>query len=288
MVNTPLIPMFQKPDASGSDATNGAETIGNKGPGLAAIDPSTLNKLASLGLSNDAQILAIQLVMRGILQPADIATTSTKQEHAPPHSAGKKGNHGNWRTPSSAKYPGSALRSSVPKSTGLKSSGLKSSGLKSSGLKSTGTDSSYTESPKVEDFDPELLENVPAWLRSLRLHKYTSCFEGMTWQEMVVLDNPMLEEKGVAALGARRRLIRAFDHARREMGMETGSSATPTTSAVPACADSSNLDGAQMVPQSAAPMTRLCADSPVFLPTGKVPHSAAPVVVPTPAMASVV
>lgn len=295
MVNTPLVPMFQKPDASrnevpASGATTGmgmlqsgnGGSIGNKGPGLAAINPATLNLLATSGLSNDAQLLAVQLVMNGILQPVDPAvTTTTKQDQAqPPQSAGKsskKGFHGNWRAPSSAKYPGSALRSSGPKSSGLKSSGLKSSGLKSSGL-----DSASMESPRVEDFDPELLKDVPAWLRSLRLHKYNACFEGMIWQEMVELDDAALEKKGVAALGARRRLLRSFDHVRREMGMEGASSATPTTSVVPLNTVSSSVNGASedgsAIPKSAAPLTRLSADSPVFMPTGKAPHSAAPIV----------
>ncbi|KAF9453939.1 hypothetical protein P691DRAFT_811710 [Macrolepiota fuliginosa MF-IS2] len=293
MVNTPLVPMFQKPDTGRNGGTTSGTGIrqpengngtGDKGPGLAAINPATLNLLATSGLSNDAQLLAVQLVMSGILQPADIATTTaTKQDQAAPQSAtkgSKKGSHGNWRTPLSAKYPGSALRSS-----GLKSDRLKSSGLKSSGLKSNGLDSASMESPRVEDFDPELLKDIPAWLRSLRLHKYTTCFESMTWQEMVVLDDTDLEKKGIAALGARRRLLRTFDHVRREMGIEGTSSATPTTSAVPLSVGSSLVNDVSQdgptVPQSAAPMTRLSADSPVFMPTSKVPHSAAPAVAST-------
>ncbi|KAF5351900.1 hypothetical protein D9756_007479 [Leucocoprinus leucothites] len=298
LVNTPLVPMFQKPDPNRSDVSGSGTTTsaglgitqagstGNKGPGLAAINPATLNMLATSGLTNDAQLLAVQLVMSGILQPTDITTTASKQDQAvPPQSAGKKkSGHGNWRAPSSAKYPGSALRSSAPKSSGVKSSGLKSSGLKSNGL-----DSASMESPRVEDFDPELLKDIPAWLRSLRLHKYTARFEGMTWQEMVALDDGVLEKKGVTALGARRRLLRTFDHVRREMGMEGASSATPTTSVVPASAASSSVDpGLQIVPQSAAPRIQLSADSPAFMPTSKVPHSAAPGLAPIPVVTSVV
>lgn len=295
MVNTPLVPMFQKPDVNRSEilgssalqSGNGG-SAGSKGPGLAAINPATLNLLATSGLSNDAQLLAVQLVMSGILQPADIATTASKQDQAPPPQSAakvKKGSHGNWRTPSSAKYPGSALRSSLPKSGVPKSSGLKSSGLKSSGL-----DSASMESPRVEDFNPELLNDIPAWLRSLRLHKYTACFEGMSWQEMVGLDDVILEKKGVAALGARRRLLKTFDYVRREMGMECISSATPTTSALSPDAISSSVNQRPQsgpgVPQSAAP--RLSADSPVFMPTGKVPHTAAPVLSPATVVTSAV
>jgi hypothetical protein len=71
-----------------------------------------------------------------------------------------------------------------------------------------------------EEVDPRLLEDVPAWLRSLRLHKYTPNFEGMKWQDMVVLDEPALESKGVAALGARRKMLKTFEIVRKKMGLE--------------------------------------------------------------------
>lgn len=53
-----------------------------------------------------------------------------------------------------------------------------------------------------------LLEDVSAWLRSLRLHKYTPNFETSTWQDMIKLDDAALEAKGVGALGARRKLLK--------------------------------------------------------------------------------
>lgn len=53
--------------------------------------------------------------------------------------------------------------------------------------------------------------DVPAWLRSLRLHKYNPIFETTKWQEMVKYDDEMLLNKGVAALGARRKLLKVFD-----------------------------------------------------------------------------
>lgn len=71
-----------------------------------------------------------------------------------------------------------------------------------------------------EDVDPALLNDIPAWLRSLRLHKYTPNFEGMKWQDMVVLDEAALEKKGVAALGARRKMLKTFDIVRKKMGIE--------------------------------------------------------------------
>ncbi|KAF8333571.1 uncharacterized protein EI90DRAFT_2971042 [Cantharellus anzutake] len=82
---------------------------------------------------------------------------------------------------------------------------------------------------KDDEINPELLTDVPAWLRSLRLHKYTPNFEGMTWKEMVMLDESELEAKGVAALGARRKLLKTFDAVKVKMGMQEAP-ATPSSS----------------------------------------------------------
>ena len=59
-----------------------------------------------------------------------------------------------------------------------------------------------------EAIDLTLLADIPAWLRSLRLHKYTPNFEHSNWKEMVMLDDQGLEGKGVGALGARRKLLK--------------------------------------------------------------------------------
>lgn len=59
--------------------------------------------------------------------------------------------------------------------------------------------------------DMQILEDVSAWLRSLRLHKYNPIFETMKWQDMLKLDDGALLAKGVAALGARRKLLKVFD-----------------------------------------------------------------------------
>lgn len=57
----------------------------------------------------------------------------------------------------------------------------------------------------------DLLNNIPAWLKLLRLHKYTDCLKDIPWRELVEYDNNALEDKGVVALGARRKLLKAFD-----------------------------------------------------------------------------
>lgn len=73
---------------------------------------------------------------------------------------------------------------------------------------------------KEEDVDPALLNDVPAWLRSLRLHKYTPNFESLTWRDMIVMDEAQLEARGVAALGARRKMLKTFETVRNKMGIE--------------------------------------------------------------------
>ncbi|KAH9807886.1 hypothetical protein DFH28DRAFT_710935 [Melampsora americana] len=70
-----------------------------------------------------------------------------------------------------------------------------------------------------EELDMKLLSDIPAWLRGLRLHKYTPNFEGCTWQEMVLMSDSDLESRGVAAVGARRKMLRTFETVRIKKGM---------------------------------------------------------------------
>lgn len=71
--------------------------------------------------------------------------------------------------------------------------------------------SSGTSSMPSEIASIDLLNNIPAWLKLLRLHKYTDCLKDIHWRELVELDDQQLEDKGVKALGARRKLLKAFD-----------------------------------------------------------------------------
>jgi hypothetical protein len=59
------------------------------------------------------------------------------------------------------------------------------------------------------------LLDIPAWFRSLRLHKYNSIFEPMKWQDIIKLTDEELTEKGVAALGARRKMLKVFENIRQ-------------------------------------------------------------------------
>lgn len=60
----------------------------------------------------------------------------------------------------------------------------------------------------------ELLNNIPAWLKLLRLHKYTDCLRNIYWKDLVSLSDQELEDRGVRALGARRKLLKAFETVR--------------------------------------------------------------------------
>lgn len=93
--------------------------------------------------------------------------------------------------------------------------------------------SGRTDKKDEEEVDPKVLEDVPAWLRSLRLHKYTPNFEGMSWRDMVILDEAQLEAKGVAALGARRKMLKTFEVVRKKMNIELPAGATTTTTSIP-------------------------------------------------------
>ncbi|KAI7335663.1 hypothetical protein KC354_g17847 [Hortaea werneckii] len=65
--------------------------------------------------------------------------------------------------------------------------------------------------PPEDPTDPQLLKDIPNWLRSLRLHKYTDNLKDMKWQDLVDLDEDGLEKRGVAAKGARSKLLKVFE-----------------------------------------------------------------------------
>ena len=70
-----------------------------------------------------------------------------------------------------------------------------------------------------EPIDMSLLADIPSWLRSLRLHKYTTNFERSHWRDMIMMDDGALEGMGVSALGARRKLLKVFENVRNQQGI---------------------------------------------------------------------
>ena len=65
--------------------------------------------------------------------------------------------------------------------------------------------------PPEDPTDPALLKDIPSWLRSLRLHKYTDNLKDLQWTELVELDDKALEDRGVNALGARNKMLKVSD-----------------------------------------------------------------------------
>ncbi|KAJ5219315.1 uncharacterized protein N7498_001414 [Penicillium cinerascens] len=68
--------------------------------------------------------------------------------------------------------------------------------------------------PPEDPTDPALLQDIPSWLRSLRLHKYTDHLKDLQWTELVELDDKALEDRGVNALGARNKMLKVFEQVR--------------------------------------------------------------------------
>ncbi|KAH9014725.1 hypothetical protein EDB85DRAFT_2295854 [Lactarius pseudohatsudake] len=60
----------------------------------------------------------------------------------------------------------------------------------------------------------------PGLKSTLQLHKYTPNFEGTAWKEVVMMDEQALEAQGVAALAARRKMLKTFEVMRKKMDID--------------------------------------------------------------------
>jgi hypothetical protein len=179
--------------------------------------------LSAMGISPEAQLLAAQIAAAGGgFGQANLAGLGGLGGFGGMQS-GIGGNNG--------------LRG--PSRSGGRSLGLSANGK--SGSSSAGNGSSAKKDE--EDFDPAVLHDVAGWLRTLRLHKYTPNFEGMSWKDMVVMDEQALEAQGVAALGARRKMLKTFEVVRRKMGIDdpTAPPPPPPPSGGPAPSSASTL-----------------------------------------------
>lgn len=186
----------------------GFNMAGLGSPGLSMGMPSAgllagMNPLQMNMLNLQAQMNAMGMTPEAQLLAAQMAAGFSPTGWLGLQQAAMQGNNNN----SNNRGRGGGRSPGIPK-TG--SSGGNSSGGGGSGAKKD-----------EEEVDPALLNDIPAWLRSLRLHKYTPNFERMKWQDMVILDDGGLEAKGVAALGARRKMLKTFEAVRKKMGIET-------------------------------------------------------------------
>lgn len=79
------------------------------------------------------------------------------------------------------------------------------------------TNQSTASTPKNPTIDttqltsPQLLQNIPLWLKTLRLHKYTPVLGTIPWRQLIQMNETELEQRGVSALGARGKLMKAFE-----------------------------------------------------------------------------
>uniref|UniRef100_A0A3Q2GP98 Sterile alpha motif domain containing 4B n=1 Tax=Cyprinodon variegatus TaxID=28743 RepID=A0A3Q2GP98_CYPVA len=62
------------------------------------------------------------------------------------------------------------------------------------------------------------MKDVPAWLKSLRLHKYASLFSQMTYEEMMILTEQHLESQNVTK-GARHKIALSIQKLRERQGV---------------------------------------------------------------------
>ncbi|KAI0060387.1 hypothetical protein BV25DRAFT_1992943 [Artomyces pyxidatus] len=173
--------------------------------GMGQINPFNMNmnmlnmaNLSAMGISPEAQLLAAQMAASNFGQPGMNPLFGLQQQAAAAAANQRNQPRGGGRSPGLRSNPG---RDQVAKKD-------------------------------EEDFDPQVLGDVPGWLRTLRLHKYTPNFEGMNWKDMVMMDEAALERQGVAALGARRKMLKTFEVVRKKMGIEdpAGGSSSPTAS----------------------------------------------------------
>jgi hypothetical protein len=176
--------------------------------------------LSAMGISPEAQLLAAQIAAAGGgFGQANLA------------GLGGLGGFG-------------GLQSGMGGSRGPSRSGGRSPGLSANGKSGSSSAGNGSSAKKdEEDFDPAVLNDVAGWLRTLRLHKYTPNFEGMSWKDMVVMDEQALEAQGVAALGARRKMLKTFEVVRRKMGIDdpTALPPPPPPSGGPASSSGSTL-----------------------------------------------
>ncbi|KAJ3277067.1 hypothetical protein HDV01_000119 [Terramyces sp. JEL0728] len=76
------------------------------------------------------------------------------------------------------------------------------------------------KSKPAEPLNLALIQDIPSWFRSLRLHKYTTIFENDDWRDIVKLTDEQLEKRGVAALGARRKMLKTFETVKEELDLQ--------------------------------------------------------------------
>ncbi|KAK0549197.1 Flap-structured DNA-binding and RNA-binding protein [Tilletia horrida] len=178
---------------------------------------------------NAAQFLAMQ---QQILQnQQNLAAMAEMQAAFARGGTGGGGGSGQrLATPNTAQFSGSLGGRRSPRPGGSSPSARNNAATLSAAL-GGGGGAAGGGGGEEEVADISMLEDVPAWLRHLRLHKYTPNFESSNWRDMVVMDDAALEAKGVAALGARRKMLKTFEAVRQKYGIKSPDGASGSAAA---------------------------------------------------------
>lgn len=148
--------------------------------------------------------------------PVPSASASAPFTRRPP---GMEKHFGHFLAPTDALHDDHDYLSDHSEASNVSGSGRRRSSKLGGGLGSAtngarGTSAAGKEKKTSDTIDMDLLEDVPAWFRTLRLHKYNTIFEPMKWQDIIKLSDDDLQAKGVAALGARRKMLKVFENIR--------------------------------------------------------------------------
>lgn len=116
------------------------------------------------------------------------------------------------------------LRSNYPGSSSLPPSNRIGGGQPMSPLQSPlpptqGSPQQQQQQPNKDIIAEELLSNIPQWLKTLRLHKYTDNLKDLQWREMVCLDDADLQKLGVSTVGARNKLLKSFSQVKEHYSL---------------------------------------------------------------------
>lgn len=124
-------------------------------------------------------------------------------------SPNQRSNRKNTQSPVSVKDNAAAM-GNISQTLNSNSGSSNTTGNNTPILSGAGAGSSNSSMP-ADVVNLELLNNIPAWLKLLRLHKYTDSLKDVPWKQLVEYSDAELEDRGVKALGARRKLLKAFD-----------------------------------------------------------------------------
>ncbi|KAJ8661916.1 hypothetical protein O0I10_002247 [Lichtheimia ornata] len=172
--------------SSSSGARSSVGSIGDRRPRPQSVDISAWTKRPDLTLAMGGRD----------------EKKNTKSSHSPlPSSSSLDKNHDASSTSSS--------------SSSSQRGGGGGGGSSTTSASNSVTSSNNNKKPaEPSTIDLKELEDIPGWFRRLRLHKYTSLFEKLDWKEIVKMDDAQLEARGVAALGARRKMLKTFERVR--------------------------------------------------------------------------